>query len=74
MEFKLVVASGARKDFVLKRLEKMKKEVKRWKQISWIFSQKFEIVIEVQSLDEARTICEQTGCDFEKIGLSFSEV
>lgn len=74
MEFKLVVASGARKDFVLKRLEKMKKEFKRCKQISWIFSQKFEIVVEVQSLDEARTICEQTGCDFEKISLAFSEI
>ena len=74
MEFKLIVASEARKDFVLKKLEKIKKDYKSFRQISWIFSQKFEIVLEVKNLEEAMMICEQTGCDSDRISLGFSEV
>ena len=73
MKFNILVATTARKDYVLKQLGKLGKEVLRIKQISWIFSQKFIITIEVTDLIEAKTVCEKIGCDFEVINLNFSE-
>lgn len=73
MQFNILVATTARKDYVLKQLSKLNKEVLRIRQISWIFSQKFIITIEVTDLGDARNVCEKIGCDFEVINLNFSE-
>ena len=73
MEFSLLVASEARRDYVLKQLEKLGKQIERITQVSWIFSKKFIIVINVRDLVEARSICELVGCDFDTLKLNFSE-
>lgn len=73
MEFRITVATTARKDLVLKRLDQMKKEIKYFKQLSWIFSQRYLIVVDVSDLSEAAAICDRIGADFERVGLTFSE-